>query len=146
MNQKEYKSCSKWVNPIALLARVLLAAMFILAGVAQLGGLSGTIAFIASVGLPMPGLLAGLTIVLEIVGGIALIIGYRTRLFASLLAGFTLLAAFIFHAFWAVPADQAYVQNLLFMKNLSIAGGLLLLTALGGGAWTLDNKLCQTKS
>lgn len=146
MNQTEYKSCSKWANPIALLARVLLAAMFILAGVAKLGGLSGTIAFIASVGLPMPGLLAGLTIVLEIVGGIALIIGYRTRLFASLLAGFTLLAAFIFHAFWAVPADQAYVQNLLFMKNLSIAGGLLLLTALGGGAWILDNKLCQTKS
>lgn len=146
MNQTEYKSCSKWANPIALLARVLLAAMFILAGAAKLGGISGTIAFIASVGLPMPGLLAGLTIVLEIVGGIALIIGYRTRLFAFLLAGFTLLAAFIFHAFWAVPADQAYVQNLFFMKNLSIAGGLLLLTALGGGAWALDNKLFQTKS
>ncbi|MEY4481015.1 MAG: hypothetical protein RIQ84_177 [Pseudomonadota bacterium] len=145
MNQAEYQSCSKWTNPIALLARVLLAAMFILAGVSKVGGFSGTIAFIASVGLPMPTLLAGLTIVLEIVGGIALIVGYRTRLFAFLLAGFTLLAAFIFHAFWAVPADQAYVQNLFFMKNLSISGGLLLLTALGGGAWALDNKLCQAK-
>jgi putative oxidoreductase len=145
MNQTECQSCAKWANPLALVARVLLAAMFVLAGTSKIGGFSGTVSFIASVGLPMPSLLAVLTVVLEIVGGIALIVGYRTRLFAFLLAGFTLLAAFIFHAFWSLPADQAYVQNLLFMKNLSIAGGLLLLTALGGGDWSLDSKLHQVQ-
>jgi len=126
--------------PVFLAARVLLALMFILAGFAKLGGLEGTAGYIASVGLPLPGLLAVATGLLEVVGGIALAVGFQTRIAAVLLALFTLLATFLFHAFWAVPAEQAYMQQLMFMKNLAVAGGLLFVFAAGAGAVSLDAR------
>ena len=127
-------------NPLALVARILLAAIFISAGLSKLGGFDGTVGYIASKGLPLPGLIAVLTIAVEVLGGIAIVIGYKARVAGLLLAIFTLLAGFIFHNFWAVPADQAYVQNIMFMKNLSMAGGLLLLTVFGAGGYSLDAK------
>ena len=120
-------------NPLVLVARILLAAIFISAGLSKLGGFDGTVGYIASKGLPLPGLIAVLTIAVEVLGGIAIVIGYKARVAGLLLAIFTLLAGFIFHNFWAVPADQAYIQNIMFMKNLSMAGGLLLLTVFGAG-------------
>ena len=120
-------------NPLVLVARILLAAIFISAGLSKLGGFDGTVGYIASKGLPLPGLLAVLAIAVEVLGGVAIVIGYKARVAGLLLAIFTLLAGFIFHNFWAVPADQAYVQNIMFMKNLSMAGGLLLLTVFGTG-------------
>lgn len=127
-------------NPLVLVARILLAAIFISAGLSKLGGFDGTVGYIASKGLPLPGLIAVLTIAVEVLGGIAIVIGYKARVAGLLLAIFTLLAGFIFHNFWAVPADQAYVQNIMFMKNLSMAGGLLLLTVFGAGGYSLDAK------
>ena len=126
--------------PVFLAARVLLALMFILAGFAKLGGLEGTADYIASAGLPLPGVLAVATGLLEVIGGIALAIGFRARLAALVLALFTLLATFLFHDFWAVPADQAYVQQLMFMKNLAVAGGLLFVFASGTGAVSVDAR------
>lgn len=122
-------------NAIALVGRVLLAAMFVLAGFDKIGGFEGTAGYIASVGLPFPQLLTALTIVVEIGAGLALIVGFQARIAALLLAGFTLAASVLFHNFWAMPAEQAFVQQLMFMKNISVAGGLLLVAALGGGAW-----------
>lgn len=132
-----YKSST---GPLALVARILLAAIFISAGLGKLSGFDGTVGYIASKGLPIPAVIAALTIALEVLGGIAVAIGYQVRVTGFLLAGFTVLAAFIFHNFWAVPADQAYIQNIMFMKNLSMAGGLLLLTVFGAGGFSVDAR------
>ncbi|MDH4396645.1 MAG: DoxX family protein [Limnobacter sp.] len=127
-------------NPLALLGRVLLSLMFILAGFDKLTGFEGTAAYIASVGLPAPHLLTVLTIVVEIGAGLALLVGFKPKWAALILAGFTLAASVIFHNYWAAAADQAYIQQLLFMKNISVAGGLLLVAALGGGQWGLSGS------
>jgi putative oxidoreductase len=126
--------------PLALVARALLALVFIVAGVSKFGGLDGTAGYIASKGLPLPGVLAFLTAVLEVVAGVAVLVGWRARLAALVLALFTLLASVLFHNFWAMPAEQQMMQQLMFMKNISITGGLLLLVALGAGGWSLDAR------
>lgn len=127
-------------NPLALIGRVLLALMFVLAGFSKISGFDGTVGYIASGGLPAPSLLAVLTIIVEVGGGLAIIFGFGTRWAALVLAGFTLLASLSFHAFWKVPADQQMVQQLLFMKNISVVGGLLVLAAFGAGAFSLDAR------
>jgi putative oxidoreductase len=132
-------------KPLTLIARILLSPIFISAGFSKLFGFDGTVAYIASKGLPAPVVLAALTTALEILGGIAIVIGYKTRVAGLLLGGFTILAAFIFHNFWAVPADQAYIQNIMFMKNLSMAGGLFLLTVFGAGSLSIDSKVAVNK-
>lgn len=121
-------------STIAVIGRVLLAAMFVLAGFDKISGLEGTAGYISSVGLPFPELLTILTIAVEIGAGLALIVGFQARIAALLLAGFTLAASVLFHNFWAMPAEQAYIQQLMFMKNISVAGGLLMIVALGGGS------------
>ena len=127
-------------NPLALVGRILLALMFVLAGFSKIGGFDGTVGYIASKSLPAPALLAALTIVLEVGGGLAIMFGYFTRWSALALAGFTLLVSFIFHAFWSLPADQQMMQQLMFMKNVSVAGGMLVLAAFGAGAISFDAK------
>lgn len=127
-------------STIALIGRVLLAAMFVLAGIDKISGFEGTAGYIASVGLPFSEVLTVLTIVVEIGAGLALIVGFQVRIAALLLAGFTLAASVLFHNYWAMPAEQAYVQQLMFMKNISVAGGLLMIVALGGGSFSLGRK------
>ena len=127
-------------NPLALAGRILLALMFVLAGFSKIAGFAGTVGYMQSKGMPAAELLAALTIVLEIAGGLALMFGFMTRWAALALAAFTLLASLIFHNFWAVPEAQRMVQNLMFMKNLSVIGGLLVLAAIGPGNWSLDAK------
>ena len=128
-------------NPLALIGRVLLAWLFIPAGWGKLGaGFAGTAGYIASKGLPMPELLAWGAIAVELLAGIALLIGFKTRWAALLLALFTLGAAVFFHNYWAVPAEQVMVQTLMFNKNIAIAGGLLVVAALGGGTLGLDGR------
>jgi putative oxidoreductase len=126
--------------PVVVVARVLMALMFILAGFSKFAGLEGTAGYLASKGLPMPAVLAFLTAALEVVGGIALAIGFQARIAALALALFTLLASILFHNFWAMPADQAFVQQLMFMKNLAVSGGLLFVFALGAGPASVDAR------
>lgn len=127
-------------NPLSLIARLLMAALFLPAGIAKLTGFEGTVGYITSVGLPAPTLAALAALVLEIVGGAALIVGLGTRFAALALAFFTLVASFIFHAYWSVPADQVFVTQLLFFKNIAVAGGLMALAAFGAGAWSFDAR------
>ncbi len=127
-------------NPLTLVGRVLLALLFLPAGISKIGGFAGTVGYIASKGLPLPSLGAVIAIVVEVVGGLALIAGFGTRWAALALAGFTLVATFVFHNFWGVPADQAMMQQLMFFKNIAVVGGLLVLAAHGAGAWSLDAK------
>lgn len=127
-------------NPLSLIGRLLLALLFLPAGINKVTGFAGTVGYIASAGLPLPTLGAIIALVVEIVGGLALIAGFGTRLAALVLAVFTLVASFFFHAYWAVPAAQQFVTQLLFMKNMAVVGGLLTLAAWGAGAWSLDAR------
>lgn len=127
-------------NSLALLGRLLLALLFLPAGIGKITGFAGTVGYIASVGLPLPAAGAVLAIIVEVLGGVALIIGYRTRLAAIVLAAFTLVASFFFHAYWSAPAEQQFVSQLLFFKNIAVVGGLLSLAAWGAGAWSVDAR------
>ena len=123
-----------------LLARILLALVFIGAGIEKFTGLEGTAGYIASAGLPMPKLLAVASAVVEVLGSVLLILGWQARWAALALAGFTLLASVFFHNYWAMPADQQFMQQLMFMKNLAITGGLLMVFAFGPGTLSLDQR------
>ncbi len=126
---------------VSLAGRLLLALMFILSGFGKLGNIEGTATFIASGGLPAPTLLAVAVGALELFGGLALVAGFQVRLAGLTLALFTIAANVVFHAFWSAPADQQYVAQLLFMKNISVAGGMLLISALGAGPLSVDARL-----
>ena len=127
-------------NPLALVGRVLLALIFITSGFGKIAGFAGTAGYIASKGLPMASVVAALTIVIELGGGLAILFGFFTRYAALVLAVFTVLAGIIFHNYWGVPADQVMMQQINFWKNISIAGGFLVLAAFGAGAFSLDAK------
>jgi putative oxidoreductase len=116
--------------------RVLLAVLFLLSGLGKLGAYSATVAYMASAGVP--GALLPLVIATEIGGALAIIVGWRTRTVAFLLAGFSLLTALTFHRNFA---DQQQLIN--FLKNVSIAGGFLLLLANGPGPLSIDQRRKQ---
>ena len=94
-------------NTFNLIGRLLVAALFLPAGLAKLTGFAGTVGYFASLGIPAPTLAVVATIVVEILGGLALLVGYQTRLVAIVMALFTLAASVVGHAYWAAPADQA---------------------------------------
>ena len=122
-------------NSSAAAGRILLAVLFILGGVSKLGNPAGTQAYIASVGLPFPLLAYIVALVVEIGGGVLLLIGYRTRVVAIVLVVFTLTAAVFFHH---VFSDKN--QFIHFMKNLAISGGLLQVVAFGAGGFSIDGR------
>ena len=116
-----------------LVGRILLASLFLLSGVSKLGAYGATAAYMSSAGVP--GALLPAVIAVELLGSLAVIVGWKTRVAAALLAGFSLLAAFLFHNNFA---DQ--IQMIMFLKNVAIAGGFLLLVANGAGAISLDRR------
>ena len=114
--------------------RVLMSAIFIMAGLNKLGaGYTGTQGYMESMGIP--GALLPLVILLEIGGGLAILLGWQTRVAGFLLAGFSIITALVFHANFA---DQ--IQSILFMKNLAMAGGFLFLVAGETHIWSIDAK------
>ena len=127
----------------SLVGRLLLALLFVPAGVMKITGFSGTVGYIASVGLPLASLGAVLAIVVEVGAGLALAVGWRARWAALVLAAFTLVATVLFHNFWAMPADQAFMQQLMFFKNIAVVGGLLVVAAFGAGRLSLDGKAAR---
>lgn len=127
-------------DALSLTGRVLLALLFLLSGFDKIGAFAGTAGYIASKGLPMSQVVAGATIVFEVLGGLLLAIGFKARWVAAAFAAFTLLAAFIFHPYWSMPEAQQALQKIMFLKNLAIAGGMLLLVAYGPGRWSVDKR------
>ena len=113
--------------------RILLVVLFLLSGIGKLGAYSATAAYMTSAGVP--GALLPAVIVIELVGALAIILGWKTRIVAALLAGFSVLTALTFHNNFA---DQ--IQMIMFLKNISIAGGFLLLVANGAGPLSLDRR------
>jgi len=127
-------------DTLALIGRILIAALFIPAGFGKIAGFSGVVGYITSAGLPMPQLGAIIAIVVELGVGILLLVGFKTRLSAIVLAIFTVAAAVFFHNYWGMPAEKAYVNQLMFFKNIAIAGGLLAIAAFGAGRFSIDRK------
>ncbi|HSW14318.1 MAG TPA: DoxX family protein [Solimonas sp.] len=121
-------------NPLTLLGRLLIATIFVGAGYSKLGGYAATQGYMESMGVP--GALLPLVILAELGGGLAIVLGFLTRLAALGLAVFSIASAFIFHG---GSADQ--VQQIMFLKNLAMAGGFLFLVAHGAGQYSLDAKL-----
>jgi putative oxidoreductase len=110
-------------------ARALMAAIFLVAGVRKLMGYAGTLGYFGSLGIPLPEVVLPLTILLELGGGIALLIGWRTNWVAVALGLFTLASALLAHRFWAAEPAQFSNQLNHFLKNVAIAGGFLLVAA-----------------
>ena len=117
----------------APVGRLLISLMFVTSGLSKISGYQGTQGYMEAMGVP--GGLLPVVIALEVLGGLAVILGWHTRIAAFLLAGFSLLSALLFHANFA---DQ--MQMIMFMKNVAIAGGFLMIVAHGAGAYSLDNR------
>ncbi|HLX03830.1 MAG TPA: DoxX family protein [Trinickia sp.] len=127
-------------DAILLVARVLLMVLFVLFGWSKLTGFSGTVGYMATTGAPAPELSAIIAVVMELIVGLALVVGFYTRPLALVLAVYTLGAAFIGHHFWNMTGMVAYDNMIHFYKNVSIIGGLLFLTVTGPGKYSLDRR------
>jgi putative oxidoreductase len=127
-------------DELLLIARVLLVILFVLFGWNKLTGFSGTIAYMTTEGAPLPTVAAVIAVVMEFAVGIAIGLGFYTRPLAYLLALYTLATAFIGHHYWTMPDAERMANMINFYKNLSIAGGLLLLCVAGPGKYSLDRR------
>lgn len=126
-------------QPWGLLAgRILLAYIFVLSGYGKITGFAGTAGFMAKYGMPMIEFFLVCAILLELVGSLMLVLGWKARWGALALIVFTVPTTLIFHAYWAVPPEQAYGQMIQFQKNLAILGGLLYVLFAGAGRLSLD--------
>lgn len=127
-------------DAVMLLARVLLMVLFVIFGWGKLLGFGVTVAYMDRVGVPMPTASAALAVIMELVVGVAITVGFYTRPLALLLCLYTLAAAIIGHQFWhMIEADR--IEGMInFYKNVSIAGGLLLLSVAGPGRYSLDRR------
>jgi putative oxidoreductase len=120
-------------NASTLIGRSMISVIFIMAGFSKIGGYAGTQGYMESVGVP--GLLLPAVIALELLGGIAVLLGYQTKIAALLLGGFTFLAAIIFHNDFSQQMEM-----ILFMKNIAISGAFLLLFVHGPGQWAINSN------
>jgi len=127
-------------DTLALIGRILIAYLFIPAGIGKLMGFSGTVGYITSVGLPLPEVGAVIAIIVELGLGIALLLGFRTRWTAIVMAIFSIATALFFHKYWSAPDAMKMMQQINFNKNIAIAGGLLALAAFGPGRFGIDKK------
>ena len=122
-------------NAVVLVGRILISILFIVAGYGKLTGLGGTAGYFGSMGLPVPMVTAILVTAIELLGGIAILVGLFTRPVAYLLALFCIATAFVGHGDFSVAGN-----NIHFMKNFGLAGGFLFLAAFGPGAFSVDAK------
>jgi putative oxidoreductase len=127
-------------DELTLIARLLLMGLFVIFGWSKLTGFSGTAAYMVAQGLPLPAVSAVIAVVMELFVGIAILIGFYTRPLAFLLAVYTLATAVIGHHYWTL-ADGARAEAMInFYKNVSIMGGLLLLSVTGAGKYSIDRR------
>jgi putative oxidoreductase len=124
----------------SLIGRIGLAALFLWSAYGKLVHMDGNVGYMKAFGLPAAELLIWPAMLVELVAGSMLLVGWKARWAAVVLVVFTLPATFIFHAYWSVPADQALNAQIHFMKNLAIMGGLLGIFAHGSGPLALDRR------
>ena len=124
----------------ALIGRILLSAIFIQTGFQKITDFAGNVAFASSAGLPLPQAAIVIAIAIELGGGLLLLVGFRARLAALAIAVFCVVAAFVFHRYWSMPADKQMLDYIFFWKDLALAGGMLMVFAHGPGAYSLDRS------
>ena len=127
-------------DALSLIGRIFLAAIFVWSGFGKISGFEGLVGQIASKGFPAAQVFAVATIVVEVGVSLMLVAGWKARWAAFLLAAFTAMVTFFFHNFWAAPEAQKMMQELQFMKNLALIGGLLMVTAFGPGRLSIDKR------
>lgn len=120
--------------------RIFIALIFLLSGIGKIGGFAGTAGYMASKGLPMVEVLLVLTIIIEVGGAAMIMLGWKARLAATALFLWMIPVTLIFHAFWAVPADQQQLQQIMFLKNVSMMGAMLYVMAFGSGKYSLEKS------
>ncbi len=125
-------------DALALFGRILLGSIFVLSGFQKLMGFAGLVTSIAGKGLPVPEVLAVLTIAIELGAGLLLVVGWKARWAALLIFLFIIPVSLTFHNFWAMEGAQAAMNKTQFMKNLSIMGGMLMAAAFGPGRYSVD--------
>jgi len=127
-------------DTLALIGRILVAYLFIPAGIGKLMGFGGTVGYITSASLPLPEVAAAIAILIELGLGIALLLGFKTRWTAIVMAIFSVVTALFFHKYWSAPDAMKMMQQINFNKNIAIAGGLLAIAAFGAGRFSIDRK------
>jgi putative oxidoreductase len=125
-------------DALALVGRILLGSIFVLSGFQKLMGYSGVVASIAGKGLPMPEVLAVLTVAVELGAALLLVVGWKARWAALLIFLFIIPVSLVFHNFWTMEGAQAAMNRIQFLKNVAIMGGMLMVAAFGPGRYSID--------
>jgi putative oxidoreductase len=140
MNTLRYFDFGQSRSLILLIARIALILLFIIFGLPKISGFSGTVEYMAHLGTPLPTLAAAIAVFMEVVAAILVIIGFFTRPLAILFVFYTLGTAIIGHHYWNMTGDAVMPNMINFYKNISIAGGFLLLAVAGPGAISVDRR------
>ncbi|MFB5744255.1 DoxX family protein [Cedecea sp. S5-13] len=140
MNTLRYFDFGQSRALILLIARIALILLFIIFGLPKISGFSGTVAYMEHLGTPLPTLAAVIAVFMEVVAAILVIIGFFTRPLAILFVFYTLGTALIGHHYWNMTGDVVMPNMINFYKNISIAGGFLLLAVTGPGAISVDKR------
>ena len=135
-----YAWLDNYRDGVLLLARILLMVLFVLFGWSKLTGFAGTTAYMAAEGLPLPAVAAVVVILMEFFVGLAIVLGAWTRPLALLMVLYTLGTALVGHHYWTMTGAERAANMINFYKNLSIAGGLLLLCLTGPGRYLIDRR------
>jgi putative oxidoreductase len=130
----------------ALVGRILMAAIFVISGASKFADPAGTIAYMRSAHVPEADTLVYVAGAAELLGGLALIFGFLTRIAALGLVVLVILITGFFHRFWAMPEAQVAIQQAQFFKNIAIMGGLLMVVAMGPGRYSIDARLRRPKA
>ena len=125
-------------NVVTLAGRILLSAIFIFAGIEKIAAFSGTVGYAASVHMPMPSVAIAVALLVELLGGLAILVGFQTRIAAWIVFLYLIPASFFFHNFWAMEGAARMNNQIHFLKNVAIMGGLLILAASGAGGMSVD--------
>jgi len=123
-----------------LVGRMLLSAIFIISGISKIFGWSGSSAYMAAKGMPLVSFFLLMALLLELLGGFSILVGFQARLSALALFLYLIPTTVIFHNFWASPAAQQQLQMIMFLKNLAIMGGLAQLVAFGPASFSFDAR------
>ncbi|WP_241608780.1 DoxX family protein [Rosenbergiella epipactidis] len=136
----QYFSFTRQQPSVLLIARILLMLLFVIFGYQKLIHFGGTVDYMKALGAPLPTVGALIAVVLEFFAGLAIMLGFFTRPIAIIMAIYTLATAIIGHPFWSISGAAQMAAEINFYKNISIIGGLLLLSVTGAGPYSLDKK------
>lgn len=140
MNSLRYFEFGQSRHFLLLIARIAIMVLFIIFGFPKMTGFSGTVQYMASSGVPLPTLSAIVAIIMEVPAAILIVLGFFTRPLALLFVLYTLGTAVLGHPYWTMSGDAVVPNMINFYKNISIAGGFILLAITGPGAISIDRR------